>query len=562
MPVAKRRRSTSPASAPTYPNGTTAFYLYDKQNRLTNLTNYRNGFGSDTISQFVYDVGPAGNRRGVEETLEAVGDPSAQAELQRDITYEYDDLYRLTREHVTEDGMTALDVTYVYNNKVGNRDVMIREEDGVRHTTTYVYDANDRLTDSATTSAPISAAAHKKFDKYYAGRPRGWTRWAVLGFAGATLSAFWMPLLVPSSRRLGKHARRKRLFTACVATFLAPLMAVHPEAAHALTTEAIQAQTAIAAGVVLDCDPTQVCVSYTYDANGNQISRTRTASGESKTDTYSFDYNNRLVQAVTNIDGPTTLVDYTYDADGIRNSKTLNKTTGTYYLTDKNRPYAQVLEERTDNTANDLIVAYTYGDDLISQTRPDAVDPDTTPAVTRYYHYDGQMSTRQLTDDNADAGSIAVTDRNDYDAFGVGLLQQGPTANQYRYRNQQRDATLAAYYLRARYYKMGIARFLSADPFKGLVSEQRLALRLHVLAVEESTSRTWRALNRSALIPDVIADVQCVDGNRKTPLEKSSSTRFGDISLCGPLYFDSDPSCRVNAPLDDSVMPVTIGYPS
>jgi YD repeat-containing protein len=138
----------------TYPNGTTAFYLYDKQNRLTNLTNYRNGFGSDTISLFVYDVGPAGNRRGVEETLEAVGDPSAPAELQRDITYEYDDLYRLTREHVTEDGMTALDVTYVYNNKVGNRDVMIREEDGCRYTTTYSYDANDRLTDSSTRSKP------------------------------------------------------------------------------------------------------------------------------------------------------------------------------------------------------------------------------------------------------------------------------------------------------------------------------------------------------------------------------------------------------------------------
>jgi hypothetical protein len=31
-------------------------------------------------------------------------------------------------------------------------------------------------------------------------------------------------------------------------------MAVHPEAAHALTTEAIQAQTAITAGVALDCD--------------------------------------------------------------------------------------------------------------------------------------------------------------------------------------------------------------------------------------------------------------------------------------------------------------------
>jgi YD repeat-containing protein len=143
----------------------------------------------------------------------------------------------------------------------------------------------------------------RKLDRKYAGRPRGWTRWAVLGFAGATLSAFWMPLFLPSSRRLGRRARRKQLFTACVATFLAPLMAVHPEAAHALTTEAIQAQVAITAGVALDCDDT-ITTTYAYDANGNQIGRTRTDSSGTQTDTYVFDYNNRLVQAATRIDGP------------------------------------------------------------------------------------------------------------------------------------------------------------------------------------------------------------------------------------------------------------------
>jgi hypothetical protein len=37
--------------------------------------------------------------------------------------------------------------------------------------------------------------------------------------------------------------------TSCV-----PVSTPHPEAAHALTTEAIQAQVAITAGVALDCD--------------------------------------------------------------------------------------------------------------------------------------------------------------------------------------------------------------------------------------------------------------------------------------------------------------------
>jgi YD repeat-containing protein len=80
-------------------------------------------------------------------------------------------------------------------------------------------------------------------------------------------------------------------------------MAVHPEAAHALTTEAIQAQVAITAGVALDCDDT-ITTTYAYDANGNQIGRTRTDSSGTHTDTYVFDYKNRLVQAATRIDGP------------------------------------------------------------------------------------------------------------------------------------------------------------------------------------------------------------------------------------------------------------------
>jgi hypothetical protein len=56
---------------------------------------------------------------------------------------------QLAREHAIEDGETpvgaALTVIYIYTNKVGNRDMMIREEEDCRRTTVYSYDANDRL---------------------------------------------------------------------------------------------------------------------------------------------------------------------------------------------------------------------------------------------------------------------------------------------------------------------------------------------------------------------------------------------------------------------------------
>ena len=75
-------------------------------------------------------------------------------------------------------------------------------------------------------------------------------------------------------------------------------------------------------------------------------------------------------------------------------------------MIDSNRDYAQVLGER-DGTGS-LTVRYIYGDDLISQHRG---------GRGSYYHYDGQMSARQLTDDNS---SI------DTDCNILAFLRRGP----------------------------------------------------------------------------------------------------------------------------------------
>jgi len=72
------------------------------------------------------------------------------------------------------------------------------------------------------------------------------------------------------------------------------------------------------------------------------------------------------------------------DVDGI----------GTDFIIDKNRDYAQVLEERDD--IGSLTVSYVYGDDLVSQDRSGAAS---------YYHYDGLGSTRAL---NVGAESVRI----------------------------------------------------------------------------------------------------------------------------------------------------------
>ncbi|GBC60970.1 RHS repeat-associated core domain-containing pro tein [Desulfonema ishimotonii] len=192
--------------------------------------------------------------------------------------------------------------------------------------------------------------------------------------------------------------------------------------------------------------PDGTTVSYGYDDNGNTL----TKGDGTYTTTYSWDSENRLIS----VDDGVSVTDYEYDADGVRVSA---ETDGevTIYLVDKNRDYAQVLEDR--DGSGGLIVAYVYGDDLVRQVRG---------GVLSYYHYDGQLSVRQLSDADGD-----VSDDYVYDAFGALLGQSGDTVNDYLYTGEQFDEAVDGYYLRARYYDQGTGRFVSSDPWQGRINE-------------------------------------------------------------------------------------------
>ncbi|MCF6255495.1 MAG: RHS repeat-associated core domain-containing protein, partial [Gammaproteobacteria bacterium] len=123
----------------------------------------------------------------------------------------------------------------------------------------------------------------------------------------------------------------------------------------------------------------------------------------------------------------------------------------TTYVVDKNRDYAQVLNE-LDST-NKPTVSYVYGDDLIKQTRA---------ANDSYFHYDGLGSTRALSDVTG-----TITDTYDYSAYGIEIDSTGVTENSYRYTGEQFDANLNQIYLRARYYDPGVGRFTQQDTWAG-----------------------------------------------------------------------------------------------
>ncbi len=75
-------------------------------------------------------------------------------------------------------------------------------------------------------------------------------------------------------------------------------MAVNPATVDAVTTDAIRFHAALAAGLPTNCAPEAVCVTYTYDRNGNQIGRTTDNPDGPEPlveESFHFDAQNRLV---------------------------------------------------------------------------------------------------------------------------------------------------------------------------------------------------------------------------------------------------------------------------
>jgi len=186
--------------------------------------------------------------------------------------------------------------------------------------------------------------------------------------------------------------------------------------------------------------------SFTYDANGNQTSKTQTATGQPIV--YSYDAANRLASVAGGIFNSS----FTYDGDGNRISQSVG--TGIYnYLNDVATALPVVLQE----SGPDGNISYAYGLGLISES---------SSAFDFFYHYDGLGSVAGLTDPS---GKLAG--RYVYDAWGQTDLSvpdtQIGTKNKFRFTGEALDPATQLYYLRARYYDPSVGRFLVQDLLPG-----------------------------------------------------------------------------------------------
>ena len=192
---------------------------------------------------------------------------------------------------------------------------------------------------------------------------------------------------------------------------------------------------------------------YTYDANGNQL--TKTADGKTETNTY-----DGLNQLIGFTDGETT-ASYTYGISGLRDSKTVNGVTTTHIWSG-----SQIV---VDYTAHYTSTVYIRGTSLAA-----AFDWDEgSKGDCRFYIQNAHGDVVNLT--NADG---EVTKKYTYDAFGVEKNIDDSDTNAFRYCGEYYDAETGTIYLRARYYNPSTGRFISRDSVTGDINDP-LSLNLY-----------------------------------------------------------------------------------
>lgn len=182
--------------------------------------------------------------------------------------------------------------------------------------------------------------------------------------------------------------------------------------------------------------------TFTHDGNGNMKSQNDNGSITS----FIYDAENKL----TGVSG-SFVASYGYDAMGYRRSATRNGVT-TRYVLDVNGSMENVLME-TDES-NNPIYYYIQGNGLLYRIKA-------SDNSVQYYHYDSRGSTIAITDQNQN-----ITHKYTYDSFGKVTNSVEADFNPYRYVGQYgvmyENSDL--YFMRARYYKPEIGRFISEDP--------------------------------------------------------------------------------------------------
>lgn len=196
--------------------------------------------------------------------------------------------------------------------------------------------------------------------------------------------------------------------------------------------------------------------TYSYDAEGNLISKTITSSGNVWS--YSYDLRNRMTSAVETTSAGGTVLSkssYSYDLSDRRITKTINGSTTQFFYEGDNL---------WKQAAGGNVTRYLGGgavDQWLARFNSNGVN---------WYLIDRLGSVTGITD-----ATGALINTTQYDSYGHILSQSNPAvADQLAFTGREFDSETGNYYYRARYYDPNLGKFQSEDPIanKNLLMKQ------------------------------------------------------------------------------------------
>jgi len=188
--------------------------------------------------------------------------------------------------------------------------------------------------------------------------------------------------------------------------------------------------------------------TYTYDANGNAVSDSRSGIAFTICDI------NNLPVAIYTATGQSQV--YAYDVNGTRVRKYASNGTDTYYLNDATGKTELVQQ----GVYNSLYTYNIYGTDNIGQVMRNSA------RLWRYYYLKDHLgSVRMIVNTSGGVDSYG-------DLYPYGLTMPGRSATtsadtRYKFTGKERDVETNYDYFRARYYDARIGKFLNVDPLAG-----------------------------------------------------------------------------------------------